>query len=111
MEPDCIEGEPEYTDTFKCNNPDCGHTSVIPSVVIIFSQLFSAITGSGISLYLLIIHLTELLLVKGTPPSAFLVHHVMLMLLALGFIACFGYLFYKAVEGITLRRHFKKITR
>jgi hypothetical protein len=111
MEADCLEGEPEYTDIFKCNNPDCGNTSVIPSAVIISSQLFSAVAGTLLSLYLLIINLTNLILAKSPAPSNFIIHHSFLTLLALIYITCFGLLFYKAIQGIRLKRHFKKSIR
>jgi len=111
MEPDCQEGEPEYTDIFKCSNPDCGHIATIPSVVIICSQLFSAIFGGAITVYLFILNIAVLISAKSLAFGAYFIRHGLLLFAALALLLGFGFLFYKAIGGILIRRHFKIINR
>ena len=58
MMPAIQEGEPEYTDSFICEN--CQHHDTIPTRDIIFNQIFTGVLGLIFTAYLFITHLSGL---------------------------------------------------
>ncbi|UZE97668.1 hypothetical protein [Alkalimarinus alittae] len=106
MEPIIQEGEPEYTDLFECNQ--CHNKATIPSLVIISSQLVSAILGGALSVYLFIQHLSKVLRSFQFNTSDNLSINFTLLAIAGLFIAGFAYVFYRAFVGISRRSKYKR---
>lgn len=106
MEPLIQEREPEYTDIFECNH--CHNKATIPSLVIIYSQIFSAVLGGAVSVYLFIQHLAKVLRGFQFNTTENLSVDITLMSIAAFFIAGFGYVFYRAFIGITRRSKYKR---
>ncbi|WP_250658541.1 hypothetical protein [Alkalimarinus coralli] len=106
MEPLHHEGEPEYTDIFACNQ--CNHQATIPSLVIISSQLVSAIMGGLLSVYLFIQHLSKVLTSFQFNTSDKLTLNVTFSVIAALFIVGFIYTLYRAFVGISRRKKYKR---
>ncbi len=106
MEPVSQQGEPEYTDLFICNH--CGQQATIPSLVIIFSQLISALMGGSLSVYLFIQHLSKVLASFQFNTSNQLSTNITLMSVAALFIVGFGYTLYRAFVGISRRKKYQR---
>lgn len=96
------DGEPEYTENFQCSN--CGHTAVIHSFVIITSQLLTAISGGGLSLYLLVQELYKLLAAFQLNTMFNMASSILLMLLAVVMLFGFIYTFYRAYKAVRMRK-------
>ncbi len=106
MDPIRDEDEPEYTDRYQCGH--CGHMATIPSVLILCSQILSALLGGGITTYLLHRHATEALsLFRSTGYGQQLLTDGGLALAALLLLAAFIYLFYRACKGISKRLRYR----
>lgn len=106
MEPLLQEGEPEYTDIFECSQ--CSHQATIPSLVIISSQLMSAILGGALSIYLFIQHLSKVLTSFQFNTTDKLSLNFTLMTVAALFLLGFGYTLYRAFIGISRRKKYKR---
>ncbi len=104
MEPLLYDGEPEYTDIFACDQ--CKHQATIPSLVIIFSQISSAVVGGMLSAYLFIQQLSKVLTAFQFNTIDNLSENISLMLIAALFLLGFGYTFYRAVVGISRRKKY-----
>ena len=106
MDPIRDEDEPEYTDRYQCGH--CGHTSTIPSVLILCSQILSALLGGGITAYLLHRHATEAMsLFRSSGYGTQLLADSGLALAALLLLSAFVYLFYRACKGINKRLRYR----
>lgn len=106
MEPLLQEGEPEYTDIFECDQ--CNHQATIPSLVIISSQLISAMMGGVLSIYLFIQHLSKVLTSFQFNTTDQLSLNFTLMAIAALFLLGFGYILYRAFVGISRRQKYKR---
>lgn len=100
------DGEPEYTENYQCSN--CGHTAIIPSAVIISSQLFTGLLGASTSLYLLLEELYKILEAFQISTVINMASSLLLLLLATFFFLGFIYTFYRAIKGIGLRRLYRR---
>ncbi len=106
MEPLLQEGEPEYTDMFECDQ--CNHQATIPSLVIISSQLISAIMGGALSVYLFIQNLSKVLTSFQFNTTDKHSLNFTLMVIAALFLVGFGYILYRAFIGISRRKIYKR---
>lgn len=106
MEPLLHDGEPEYTDIFECNQ--CNHQATIPSLVIISSQIMSALLGGVLSVYLFIQHLSKVLTSFQFNTTDKLSLNFTLMAVAALFIVGFGYILYRAFIGISRRKKYQR---
>ncbi|MGM0450572.1 MAG: hypothetical protein ACQERE_07080 [Pseudomonadota bacterium] len=106
MDPIRDEDEPEYTDRYQCGH--CGHTATIPSILILCSQIVSALLGGGITLYLLQRHGAEVLnLFHDGTNSTELLPDAGLAAAALVLLSAFIYLLYRAGKGIGKRMRYR----
>lgn len=106
MDPVRDDEEPEYTDRYQCGH--CGHVATIPSVLIITSQIISALLGGGITIYLLALHGGNLIELWQYGEGGSLLHDGGLTALAILLIAGFAYVFYRAACGIALRLRYRQ---
>ncbi|MFD2228874.1 hypothetical protein [Alkalimarinus sediminis] len=106
MQPLIQEGEPEYTDLFECDQ--CNHQATIPSLVIISSQLISAIMGGILSVYLFIQHLSKVLTSFQFNTTDKISVNITLMVIAALFLLGFGYTLYRGFIGISRRKKYKR---
>lgn len=104
MKPVASDDESEYTDTFECDK--CGYQSLIPSGVIILSQLLSAIIGAGLTGYLLLIHVSKMMTAFQFNDYATIWKNLPQAGAATVFIAGFIFILYKAFNGFLLRKRF-----
>ncbi len=107
MDPIRSDEEPEYTDRYQCGH--CGHVDTIPSMLIITSQLVSALLGGAITGYLLQKHLLELIAVvqQEQPGSMELAQHGGLSAFALFMLAGFIYTLLRAIGNLRIRHHYR----
>lgn len=106
MDPIRDDDEPEYTDRYQCGH--CGHTSTIPSVLILCSQILSALLGGGITVYLLQHHAAEAVsLFLSSGYGTHLLLDSGLALAAMLLLSAFIYLFYRACKGISKRLRYR----
>lgn len=106
MDPIHSEEEPEYTDRYQCGH--CGHTATIPSLLIIFSQIASAVLGGGVTAYLLQEHGFQALQIMTTEASSGeLMRQGGLALAALVLLLAFIYLLLRAFRGISKRMRYR----
>ncbi len=102
MEATLEVNELEGTDTYICDH--CGDSAVIPSPLIIFSQIFCGITGGLVAGYLCFIQtLTLIVTLQGTHDAS-PTEVGALLLIALLFLAGFGYTLYQGCRGLRIRR-------
>ncbi|MFE8069583.1 hypothetical protein QQM79_00845 [Marinobacteraceae bacterium S3BR75-40.1] len=97
MDPIRDEDEPEYTDRYQCGH--CGHVSTIPSLLIITTQLLSALMGGGISAYLLLRHLGAAVSAWQFDQGTTVASHSGLVAVATLLIAGFAYTLYRAARN------------
>ena len=109
MDPIRDEEEPEYTDRYQCGH--CGHIATIPSVLIITSQIVSALLGGGITLYLLVLHGGHLLELWQYGGKGSLLYEGALAALALLLLSGFLYIMVRAASGIVLRLRYRQPER
>lgn len=107
MDPVRNDDEPEYTDRYQCGH--CGHVDTIPSLLIIASQMISALLGGAITVYLMQKHLLELaaLLQKDQPEHMVLALHGGLSAFALVMLAGFVYTLLRAISNLRIRHHYR----
>ncbi|XOZ34402.1 hypothetical protein ACMDCT_04015 [Halomonadaceae bacterium KBTZ08] len=106
MDPIHSEEEPEYTDRYQCGH--CGHTATIPSLLIIFSQIASAVLGGAITVYLLQEHgFRALQIVISEGSSGELMRQGGLALAAFVLLLAFIYLLLRAFRGIAKRMSYR----
>ncbi len=102
MDPVRNEEEPEYTDRYQCGH--CGHSATIPSLLIVFSQLVSALIGGGVALYLMLTHLSAAMSAWQFDEDKGSLQHIVLVVAAGILLAGFGYTLYRAGQNF-YRRH------
>lgn len=107
MDPIRSEDEPEYTDRYQCGH--CGHTATIVSRLIVLSQLFSAILGGAITLYLLLGHLGAVLGAWQSGQNQSIAQNLGLTLVAVILMAGFGYTLYRA--GLSMHKRQRYLHR
>lgn len=102
MDPVRNEEEPEYTDRYQCGH--CGQVASIPSLAIIFGQMFSSLLGGGISFFLLLQQLNKLLVLSEQPHNTDGLL-IPLLLLALAFVLLGGFIYtlYRASQNFYRR--------
>ncbi len=107
MDPVRSDDEPEYTDRYQCGH--CGHVDTIPSMLIIASQLISALLGGAITVYLLKRHALELSAVfkQDDPANLELAIHGGLSAFALFMLAGFVYTLLRAISNLRIRHHYR----
>lgn len=106
MDPIRDEEEPEYTDRYQCGH--CGHIATIPSMLIITSQIISALLGGGITVYLLVLHGGNLLELWQYGGEGSLLHEAGLSAAALVLLSGFLYILVRAGSGIALRLSYRQ---
>lgn len=109
MDPVRDDEEPEYTDRYQCGH--CGHIATIPSLLIITSQIISALLGGGITVYLLILHGGNLIELWQYGGEGSLLHEGALATAALLLLSGFIYIFFRAGSGIALRLRYRQPQR
>ena len=109
MDPVRDEEEPEYTDRYQCGH--CGHMATIPSLLIITSQIISALLGGGITFYLLVLHGGNLVELWQYGGDGNLLHEGGLAAAALLLLSGFIYIFIRAANGIALRLQYRQPKR
>ncbi|MEQ6884797.1 hypothetical protein [Salicola sp. Rm-C-2C1-2] len=107
MDPIRSDDEPEYTDRYQCGH--CGHTATIPSMLIILSQIVSAVLGGGITAYLLQHHGFRALqmVISESGSNQLLMQEGGLALVALILVLAFVYLLLLAFRGISKRMRYR----
>lgn len=103
MIPVTEEGEADYTEHYACNQ--CDHQDSIPTLVIIISQMLSALIGISICLYLAFEH-TALLTGLSAKEDTLVIKESVLILMACLFIASFVYVMYQAFSGAIHRYNY-----
>ena len=106
MDPIRDEEEPEYTDRYQCGH--CGHIATIPSLLIITSQILSALLGGGITTYLLVLHGGNLIEHWQYGGDGHLLHDGGLASAALILLSGFLYILFRAASGIALRLRYRQ---
>jgi len=101
MDPVRNEEEPEYTDRYQCGH--CGHSAIIPSLLIILSQFISSLIGGGVSLYLLLSHLGAMVTTIQFDQGPPILPQLSLVLVAFAFVAAFGYTIYRGGQNFYRR--------
>ena len=101
MLPAIEEGEPEYTEHYVCQK--CGFHDTIPTVAIIASQMFSAIVGIAICLYLLL-DLASYLGEAELLSTVQVLQHTLLISISGLFVVGFIYVLYQSFKGTIHRR-------
>ncbi|MFT7374019.1 MAG: hypothetical protein ACI9T9_002721 [Oleiphilaceae bacterium] len=104
MLPAIQEGEPEYTDNFICEN--CQHHDTIPTLDILFNQIFTGISGFIFTAYLFTTRLSGLFsgIQHGNMKHA--LQDASLTALSAAFLLGFLYILYRAHAGIQYRREY-----
>ncbi|WP_133736013.1 hypothetical protein [Halospina denitrificans] len=106
MDPIRDDEEPEYTDRYQCGH--CGHIATIPSVLIVTSQIISALLGGGITVYLLVLHGGNMLQLWQYGGEGSLLHEGGLAVAALLLLGGFLYIMVRAASGIALRVRYRQ---
>jgi len=104
MLPAIQEGEPEYTDNFICES--CQHHDTIPTLDILFNQIFTGILGFIFSAYLFITHLSGLLSGIQHDNMKHTFQNAGLTTLSAAFLLGFLYILFRAHLGIKHRREY-----
>lgn len=104
MDPVRDEDEPEYTDRFRCGH--CGHTTTIPSRLVVFTQILSVILGGAVSLHLLLKHLGAVLNGWQDGQGQPLLLDTSLAMFAATLLGGFAYTLYRAVHNMYKRQRY-----
>ena len=107
MLPAIQEGEPEYTDNFICEN--CQYHDTIPTLDILFNQIFTGISGFIFSAYLFITHLSGLFSGIQHGNMKHILQDACLTILSAAFLLGFFYILFRARKGIKHRREYTPI--
>ena len=107
MLPAIQEGEPEYTDNFICEN--CQQHDIIPTLDILFNQIFTGIAGFIFSAYLFISRLSDLFsgIQHGNMKHA--LNDAGLTAVSAVFLLGFLYILFRAHLGIKHRQEYTPI--
>lgn len=102
MRPALGEGEPDFTDRYICEH--CQFEDYIPTPGIIVGQLITFLSGSAICIYLMIGRFEELMagISNNQMQHAFI--DMLLLLIALMFLAGFVFVLIKSYQGLHHRR-------
>lgn len=106
MIPAIQEGEPEYTDNFICEN--CQYHDTIPTLDILFNQIFTGITGFCFATYLFITRLSGLFSGIQHDNLKHALQDAGLAGLSVIFLFGFLYILFRAHIGIKYRQEYTK---
>ncbi|MBU6952526.1 MULTISPECIES: hypothetical protein [unclassified Hahella] len=98
--------ETELTETYECDA--CGHVAVIPSRMIICSQMVTSFIGGLITAYLFIEQLSIFVTVVQFNIERNLTQNIVLLVVSLLFLAGFGYTLYTGMQGLAKRKFYLK---
>lgn len=102
MRPALGEGEPDFTDRYICEN--CQFEDYIPTPGIIAGQLITFLSGSAICIYLMIQRFEELMAEISSNQMQHAFSDMLLLLIALMFLAGFVFVLIKSYQGLHHRR-------